>query len=84
MDETITLCEDTTQSFMFCTFMSYTLLLKPSNGWKNYALRVYCAKFRVLHIRQVYISIKTFPYCSMKINKVLNKNGVYYATVVWS
>ena len=35
MDETITLCKYTTQSFMFCTFVRYTLLfyLKSVNNF---------------------------------------------------
>ena len=45
-------------------------------------MRVYYSEFHVLHIRQVSISIKTIPYCSTKITKVLNNNGASYAVVV--
>ena len=43
---------------------------------------MYHSEFHVLHIRQVYISIKLFSYCSTKITKVLNNDGFCNAIVV--
>ena len=121
MDETITLSQYATQSFMFCTFISYTLLLKlfhtgrwkklksstimerpiqlllhfqaskvlnlsslhwSGNGSNNYTLWVYYSEFLVLHIRQVYISIKLFWDGSTKITQVLNIDEASYAIIV--
>ena len=59
-----------------------TAYIQSSNGWNNYTLPVYYSEFHVLHIQQLYTSIKTFSYCSMKITKVLNNNGACYAIVL--
>ena len=42
------------------------------NAWKNYTMGIYYSEFHILHISQVYISIRTSPYCSIKITKVLS------------
>ena len=52
------------------------------NGRNNYTLPVYYSEFHGLHIRQVYISIKSFSYFSTKINKVPNNNSGSFAIVV--
>ena len=51
------------------------------NAWKNYTLGIYYSEFHLPHISQVYISIRTCPYCSIKITKVLNNNGAPYPIV---
>ena len=48
------------------------------NAWKNYTMGIYYSEFHILHIARVYISIRTSPYCSIKISKVLNNNGAPY------
>ena len=45
-------------------------------------MRVYYSDFHVLRIGQLYISVGTFTYCSIKITKVLKINGASYADVV--
>ena len=62
--------------------LNWKRLYTNSNKWKNYTLGVYYWEFHVLHIRQLYICIKNFPHCLMKITEVFNNNGVPYANVV--